>query len=679
MSSNKFLLNIVKERPLLFFLIIIFSFSGAIFNGVSTALIVPIVVVFLGNSEDNISEQLTILKPIFSLFESFQGEQKLIVMIGAIILAIFLKNATNYTSIMLGNYYSKYLVNRLRLEGLTLLLEVGMDFYVKNQIGDIINRINLEVEKTAAAIRNGTGILINSITILTFIYFLLLISWQLTIITTILLGIVVSLNQFFVNYSRKLGGELAEKSRQYSRGIMELILGIRLIQTVSNEKYEYEQIKQLIKQREKAQLQSLSISAIIGPLNEISGIIAILFLILLGRYLFTQQIQEFAPILLTYLVILFRLLPFIGQLNNARTQFANNIPSVEIVADFLRRDNKLFLSTGNKRLTQLTQGISFEKVSFSYPGHDKIILKEINLWIPKGRTIALVGASGAGKSTIADLLPRFYDPTNGRITIDGVDLREYDLRSLRQTMGVVSQDTFLFNNSIRYNIAYGMPEVTEEEIVAAAKRANAHEFITQLSQGLNTEIGDRGVMLSGGQRQRIAIARALLRNPDILILDEATSALDTVSERLVQEAIEELSRDRTTLVIAHRLSTIQKAYQIVVLDRGKIVEIGNHEELLAKNGYYARLYALQFQKKTEAKLNQISQEISLNFNQFATNFSYEIRNSLNSLLGSLWLVTEGLVDNPKEHYKLVEESYQSAKNLLNTLKNYEARALQKCK
>jgi subfamily B ATP-binding cassette protein MsbA len=247
-------------------------------------------------------------------------------------------------------------------------------------------------------------------------------------------------------------------------------------------------------------------------------------------------------------------------------------------------------------------------------------------------------------------------------------------------MGIVSQDTFLFDNSVRYNIAYGLQDVTEEEIVDAAKRANAYEFIVQLPQGLDTEIGDRGVMLSGGQRQRIAIARALLRDPDILILDEATSALDTVSERLVQEAIEELSRDRTTLVIAHRLSTIQKAYQIVVLDRGRIVEIGNHEELLAKNGYYSRLYAMQFQKKTKAELNQLSQATSLtNANQFTNNLSYEMRNNLNSLFGYLWLATEGLVDHSKERYKLIEESYQSAKNLLNTLESYEEHSLQQYK
>jgi subfamily B ATP-binding cassette protein MsbA len=681
MSSNQFLLKIIKDKPLLVISIVIFSFSGAIFNNVGIALLVPIFVLFLGdNNQIDLPNNPEIFKYFFSLFDRFEGEQKILAMVGFVLLAITLKNVTNYASFMLGNHYSKYLINHLKLQGLRLLMEVDLDFYIKNNLGDILNNINSEIDRTAGAVRNLISMLINAITILTFIYFLLLISWELTILSTLLLLTVFFLNQFFVNYSKKMGKILIEKSKKYSRKLIDVMTGIRLIKTVSNEENEYQQIKQLIKDREEIQLKLQSISAIIGPLNEMSGIIVILALILIGRYFFVQQTKEFAPLLLTYLIILFRLLPFIGQLNNIRTQFANNIPSVELVVDFLRRDNKPFLSIGNKTFTNLARGIRFEKVKFSYPEHDKVVLQEINLWVPKGKTIALVGASGAGKSTIADLLPRFYDPTGGRITIDDIDLREYNLKSLRRAMGIVSQDTFLFDNSVRYNIAYGLQDVTEEEIIDAAKRANAYEFIVQLPQGLDTEIGDRGVMLSGGQRQRIAIARALLRDPDILILDEATSALDTVSERLVQEAIEELSRDRTTLVIAHRLSTIQKAYQIVVLDRGRIVEIGNHEELLAKNGYYSRLYAMQFQKKTKAELNQLSQATSLtNANQFTNNLSYEMRNNLNSLFGYLWLATEGLVDHSKERYKLIEESYQSAKNLLNTLESYEEHSLQQYK
>jgi subfamily B ATP-binding cassette protein MsbA len=672
MSSNKFLLNLAKEKPWLVLSTFILSIVSAFLNGAGTALLVPILVVFLGESNEiKLPSKPAILKQVIGLFDYFEGQQKLLVMIVVVLATIILKNITIYISTMVSNHYTKYMTNRLRLEGVSLLLEVGIDFYAKNKIGDIFNRINREVERTTAAIKSGQKIIISSLTILIFVYFLLLISWQLTIIATVLLGIVAWGNQYFVNRSLQLGKILSEKSREYSRKMMELLTGIRLIKTVSNETEEFEIIEKFIKEREQAQLESLSISALLGPLNEISGIILILSLIFIGRYLFTQQLEQFGTILLTYLVVLFRLLPVVGQLNNARTQFANSIPSVEIVADFLKREDKPFLLSGNFAYSPLEKGIQFEQVSFAYPGYEKVVLKEIDLWIPKGKTIALVGASGAGKSTIADLLPRFYDPTQGRITIDGIDLRDYNLTSLRRGMGVASQDTFLFNNSVAYNLAYGLGDVSETEIFAAAKRANAYEFISQLPQGFETEIGDRGVILSGGQRQRIAIARALLRNPDILILDEATSALDTVSERLVQEAIDELCRDRTTLVIAHRLSTIQKAYQIVVLDRGKIVEIGNHEELLNQNGYYANLYAMQFRNHKETSISsnlEKAQEVS---DRDETYLSYEMRNALNSMLGSLHLITEGLIDNPLEKEQLIEESYQSGKNLLDVLKIYE--------
>ncbi|MEM6592441.1 MAG: ATP-binding cassette domain-containing protein, partial [Cyanobacteria bacterium P01_C01_bin.73] len=314
---------------------------------------------------------------------------------------------------------------------------------------------------------------------------------------------------------------------------------------------------------------------------------------------------------------------------------------------------------------QLQSGIRFEDLTFAYPNSDQSVLKQIDLILPKGTTLALVGSSGAGKSTLADLLPRFYDVDSGRILIDGQDIRAYDVRSLRRKMGIVSQDTFLFNMSIRDNIAYASPEATEGEIVDAAKRANAYEFIERMPEGLNTLIGDRGVLLSGGQRQRLAIARALLQNPEILILDEATSALDTVSERLVQKALDDLSRDRTTLVIAHRLSTIQDADQIAVLDAGEVVEVGTHDNLVRKGGAYKQLYAMQFSETTRQIIKAAQSES-------VTKVSYEVRNNLNTILGSLQLLADGFVDDVNEQQELTQEAYQSALLLLERLKSSEA-------
>lgn len=662
MISRKFLFKIALEKPWFLVGTFIFSWSSAIFNGLGAAILIPFLMVLFAEESDNaLAIDQPILKRLFSLFDGFEGEQKILVMLLSIVLVLLLKNATNYFGGLLGSYYTKHLVKRIKLEAIKMLLEVSLDFYAKNKVGDILNTINREVNRCAASIRGVIQICIICLNILTFISALILISWQLTIATTILLGTVSFLNQFIIKKAKEFGLKLSKESRKYANKIFEILLGIRLIKLVANEDQEHENILKLIEKREKLELQSQEISSLVGPINEMSGIITIISLVFIGRYLFGNNIKEFAPVLLTYLVVLFRLLPLIGQLNNNRTKLANQRASVDIVLDFLDRRNKIFLSSGNLEFQDIQKGITLNKVTFSYPNSNNVVLEDVNLEIIKGNTVALVGASGAGKSTIADLLPRFYDPTQGEILIDGVNLKEYDIKSVRKAMGVVSQDTFSFNNSVRYNITYGLENVPEESLIEATKRANAYEFIIELPNGFDTNIGERGVMLSGGQRQRIAIARALLRNPEILILDEATSALDTVSEKLVQEAIEELCSNRTTLVIAHRLSTIQQADKIVVLDRGKVVETGTHKELLNHNGYYARLYNMQF-----------SDNGSINNQEKIKNLSHNIRNNINHLTCSLELISEAMIEDTEEQTQLIDDSSESAKHLFEIWQEYES-------
>ncbi len=661
MSANRLLLQYVKNYPVSVFLSIIFSFSSALFNGVSTALIVPILIALLGKELSFQGAPQIIQKPL-SMLDSFSGETRIWIMLSLVLLVIVLKNATSFIGFLISSRLHRSVVNRMRLDGINLLLEVDLDFFSKNKVGHLLSYINQESGLTAAALKSLIEMFTTVLTILVYIWLLLIISWQITLIATFLVAIVALSNQFLIVRSKRSGRELARTSMEYGGKLQEILSGIRLVKLVTHEKAEYQKISQLIKQREQAQYKAQIYSNVISPINEVSSIAIVLAIVVVGRYFFADEIKTgtASTLLLTYLVILFRMLPFVGKLNSERSRHASNSPSADIIANFLRRDNKPFMGKGDSIYTKLNESICFENVSFAYPGSDKLVLKGIDINIPKGQTIALVGYSGAGKSTIADLLPRFYDPTGGRILADGKDLRDYDLQSLRQAMGVVSQDTFLFNHTVRYNIAYGLPEATDVEVLAAARRANAHEFIEQLPQGLDTEIGDRGVMLSGGQRQRLAIARALLRNPDILILDEATSALDTVSERLVQEAIEELCRDRTTIVIAHRLSTIRKAHQIVVLEKGKVMEVGNHEELLSKRGLYCRLHEMQFGEKKEMEEDGNKNQVS-----------YALRNHLNGLFGSIQLLNDGFVDNSEEQQELIEESYRSAVRLLKTIELYE--------
>jgi subfamily B ATP-binding cassette protein MsbA len=664
MSPNQLLLSYALRYPGWIVLTVLLGFSCALFNGVSTTLIVPLVLGFLGQDNINLQEGPPIIRKTLSLFAGGEGGNRLGMMLAVVILAIILKNVTGYINTLVSSYLSRKLVNDVRKEGIKLLLEVDLDYYTKIKIGDIINRIGGEVNRAAGAIKIAIQLFTTSITILTFIAILLSISWSLTLASTALLLLVTGVNQYFVKRAKDFGQVLSEKSRDYSTALLEILTGIRLIKAVSNEDAEYQRLAQLIDERERSDYQSQANFAAIGPINEVAGILAILAIVFLGRAFFSEQIQSLTTVLLIYLVVLFRLLPIVSQLNGQRSGFANAAPSTEIVAKFLQRNDKPFMVNGRNLYTAIEQGIRISGVSFAYPSHQDLVLRGVDLWVPKGTTLALVGASGAGKSTLVDLLPRFYDPLEGCITIDGKDLREYDIRSLRQAMGIVSQDTFLFNTSVRNNIAYGREDVSLDEVVEAAKRANAYEFIVQLPQGFDTEIGDRGVLLSGGQRQRMAIARALLRNPDILILDEATSALDTVSERLVQQAIDELCRDRTTIVIAHRLSTVQKANQIAVMDKGQVVEIGTHEELLKQGGYYSRLYSMQFEQSAEDVVDKA-------VNDALVQASYEVRTHLNPLMGFLRLVVDDLVDNTGERQELTEEAYQSAMRLLKNLEVLE--------
>lgn len=657
MSTRKLVLKFAKPYPGWILLTILLGFSGALFNGVSTTLIVPIVLKIVGQEID-LTNAPPLLKSIMTPFDSVPENYRILVMSLAIILTICLKNLAAYASSLTSSSFTRKLTSDIREEGLRLLLEVDLDYYSKMRVGDLLNSLGGEIARSAGSISNVIKLIINVITLCVFLVLLISISWQLTIAATVLLSLVTLINQYTISRSKDFGKQLSEMSKLYSITVLETLNGIRLVKSTGNEEKEYHKIRKLIRDREKADFDSQINSQLIAPVSEVMGITSLLVIVFLSRILFASQVSALSAVLLTYLLVLLRVLPLVSQLNTIRNSFANSAPSVEIVDDFLKRDNKPFMGRGNIIYTKLEKGISFNSLSFGYPGHDKLVLKDVNLFLPRGTTLALVGSSGAGKSTLADLLPRFYDPTSGSIEIDGRDLREFDVKSFRQRMGIVSQDTFLFNDSVRHNIAYGKPEATDEEVITAAKRANAYEFISKLPQEFDTLIGDRGVMLSGGQRQRLAIARALLQDPEILILDEATSALDTVSERLVQAALDNLSRDRTTLVIAHRLSTVQKADQIAVLDQGQVMEVGTHEQLLQKGGYYARLYSMQF--SDIPKTNNPS-------NQSLLRISYEMRTRLNSMIGVLRLLLDEMIDNTQEHQVLIEDSYKSTFRILNIL------------
>jgi ATP-binding cassette, subfamily B, bacterial MsbA len=402
--------------------------------------------------------------------------------------------------------------------------------------------------------------------------------------------VLISLTIQFVTRQAKSIGQVAVQANQSLADRMwEGLGGMRVIRAFGREGYEQKRFDRASERVQRSFFKLEMISGIVSPLSEtLSAALLLLILVVALR-----ANQTALPTLLTFVFILYRLQPKVKQIDGARVALASLTGSIAEVTALLDRSDKPYLISGHVPFQGLEQEIQFKEVTFHYNTHEPPAIQKISLCIPHGKTTAFVGPSGAGKSTLINLLCRFSDPTIGEIYVDGCPLRQLQLHSWRDRFAIVSQDIYMFSTTIRENIAYGRLDATDDEIIKAAQLANADEFIRQFPSGYETHIGDRGVRLSGGQRQRIALARAIIRDPEILILDEATNALDSIAEDLIQEALKTLSRNRTVIVIAHRLSTIEQADQIIVLNQGQVVEQGNLQQLLAHQGLFTQLYQLQ--------------------------------------------------------------------------------------
>jgi len=385
-----------------------------------------------------------------------------------------------------------------------------------------------------------------------------------------------------------------EKIGDMASALQETLAGIRIVKAFGRENSEAMRFRDSNKAFLRATMKATQVSSLASSHMEVIGVLGVAGIIWYGGYLVIQGTMT-PGAFFSFLAAMFMAYTPIRRLAGANNTIQQALSAAERVFQVLDLEDEQDRDGGRKELSPLTRSLEFRGVTFRYEGSDASALRGIDLSVQAGEVLALVGSSGSGKTTLASLVPRFYDPTEGAILIDGQDIRHCTLRSLRKQIGIVSQDTVLFDETVKNNIAYGRAEATEDEVVEAAKLAYAHEFIERLPDGYNTVIGENGVKLSGGERQRLAIARAILRDPPILILDEATSSLDSESERIVQLAFSNLMKNRTTLVIAHRLSTVQSADRIVVLDQGRIVDSGTHEELLQRAGLYKRLHAIQFQ------------------------------------------------------------------------------------
>lgn len=511
----------------------------------------------------------------------------------AIIFLFFLRNLFNYLSFFNMAYMRSGVVRDLRQRVYNHAVDLPLSYYSAEKKGDLLSRLTNDVKEIEWGVVGAIEMLLkHPFYILLYLTSLFLISWQLTLFSLLVLPVSALVISRLAKMLKRTARKGQAKLGEVISVIEETLGGLKVIKSFNAEN----RIKKLFKARNQehfrlmVKLHRRELAA--SPLSEFMGSVVIAALLIFGgRLVLNDDVHLTGEYFLVYIGLFSQLITPVKALSEAFFRVQKADASMERLEDILHAEIKITEKTDAKILAGLKSSITYENVSFSYT--DSTVLHDVSFSIEKGSTVALVGASGGGKSTIADLLPRFYDVISGRIAIDGIDIRDLTLESLRRNMGIVTQESVLFNDTVANNIKLGNKDASQAEVEAAARIANAHDFITTLQDGYNTYVGDRGSNLSGGQRQRLSIARAVLSDPEILILDEATSALDTESEKLVQDALEKLMKNRTSLVIAHRLSTIKKADKILVVENGHIIESGSHEELLKLGKTYKRLFELQ--------------------------------------------------------------------------------------
>ena len=513
-----------------------------------------------------------------------------------IIFGVFLfKNIFLYIKNVLVSYVQFSLIVRIRNKLYRHIHTLSMSYFNRKKSGELASVMMNDVNVMQNAFTTTfQKILVEPINILFFGVSLFIIDWKLSLVALMTLPLAGFLYISIGVSIRRKSKRIQEKIASIMHILTEVLYSIRVIKAFATKRYEIKKFESEGKRYFRLLFRRAKLKNLATPINEIIGVIIGVVLLWYGGMQVIQTEILTSEDFLRFILMLFAMLAPIKTLGTVNITIQNSLAAADRVFIILDSNPEINDKPNAKEIKSFSEEIRFDNVSFDYGKNSVPVLKNVSFSIPKGSVVALVGASGSGKSTVADLIPRFYDTTSGSVKIDGEDIREIKLESLRRMMGIVSQEVVLFNDTVRYNISYGQPETKDNDIIFAAKSANAMEFIDSLPEGLDTVIGERGVKLSGGQKQRLSIARAIIKNPPFLILDEATSSLDSESEKLVQHAIDQLMKDRTVLVIAHRLSTVKNADDIVVLEKGEIIERGTHNTLIQEDGLYRHLYNIQF-------------------------------------------------------------------------------------
>ena len=541
------------------------------------------------------------ISPVSDLHQRLLGDmldvsnphQALINVIVVILTAVVLKNLFVWASGQLGARLQEYVTRDLRNALYSHLQRLPLGYFVRVKTGDILARVLNDTQQTKQVITQAVTQSVQSVAnVLVAVATMIYMSWQLFLLAAVVAPLLIAILQPMLRRLRRGHRKLSNQYGEMTAVVQESVSGIRLVKSFAGEAYEEARFREESSRYARGMVRVTRLSVLAQPVTETLGMFIAVAILWVGARMEDSGAIDGAT-LVAFLLLVMRTLQPLKQLSQVPATAQQSLSAAERVFEVLDSPTEASLDRGKITTAKFERALEFERVSFAY--EQEPVLSDVSLVAAKGEVVALVGASGAGKSTLVDLIPRFYEPTSGRILVDGVDTRQIALPALRSLIAIVSQDTVLFNDTVRNNLAYGAgSKYSQEAIEAAARAANAHTFISELPNGYDTILGERGMRLSGGQRQRLSIARALLVDPPILILDEATSALDTESERLVQEAIDRLLEGRTVFVIAHRLSTVAHADQILVLDRGRVVEHGTHSALLARRGHYHRLHAMQF-------------------------------------------------------------------------------------
>ena len=599
------LISYIKKYKAFIFLSIFMSVLFSIFSAISIYLTIPLLkTLFMSrNATETVTQAPAGISSYYeNLQRSFENylltsgkESALLKVCILILIAFLLKNLTGFCQSILMQYVEKGVLRDIRYEIFEKINALSLRYFTQEKTGNLISRMTNDINAVQSGISAAFSNLIKDpLLIIIFLLLSLSISWQMTIMTVV----VFPITAFIIT---KIGASLKRRSMRVQRKlsdiltiISETIYGAKIIRTFKAEKFRNNLFRKENNEHYRLILRSARASELASPITEFLSIIAGVVIIWFGgREIFVNNSlrpEEF----LGFLFILFQLVVPIKNVSTVANRIQESSASGERIFEILDYDVEIKEDKNPVEIKYFKDKIELRDVSFYYD-KEKIILEKINLEIRKSERIAIVGSSGVGKSTLADLIARFYDVTGGSILIDGTDIKKIKIDSLRNLIGMVPQETILFNDTIRNNIIFGMENVSEQELIDATKFANAYDFILETENGFETIVGERGLKLSGGQKQRIAIARTILRNPQILILDEATSSLDTESERLVQDALEKLMSNRTSIIIAHRLSTVRNSDRIIALDDRTIMQVGNHDELIKQeHGIYKKLYELQF-------------------------------------------------------------------------------------